>query len=142
VPLSVIQCLHVARRRRLRAESHRQATRPQTDYRSRSSEVFAAAGRGVPAALTAVRHEAGRLAQLTATLLALLDPELIVFGGGIGQNLGLLEPETRAALKSYTPMTPKFALGELGREAVVLGAIARGTKIAREQVFKERIERV
>jgi predicted NBD/HSP70 family sugar kinase len=104
--------------------------------------VFAAAGQGLPAALAAVRQEADRLAQLTATVLALFDPELIVFGGGIGQNLEVLEAETLAALKRYTPMTPKFALGELGREAVVLGAIARGTKIAREQVFKERIERV
>ena len=49
--------------------------------------VFTAAREGDPAALVAVAREAQQLAQLIATIQVLFDPELIVLGGGVGQNL-------------------------------------------------------
>jgi predicted NBD/HSP70 family sugar kinase len=103
--------------------------------------VFTAAREGDRAALAAVAKEAGQLAQLIATILVLFDPELIVVGGGVGQNLDLLEPAMREALATLSPMTPTLAVGDLGRDAVVMGAVARGISIARDAVFKERIER-
>ncbi|WP_166351972.1 ROK family transcriptional regulator [Phytoactinopolyspora limicola] len=103
-----------------------------------AEQVFTAARQGDPRALDAVRAEATKLAQLVAGILAFLDPELIVVGGGVGQNLDLLEPEMTAALAQLTPLRPTMTTGDLGREAVVRGAIAIGVERARETVFNAR----
>lgn len=100
-----------------------------------AERVFAAARKGDAAALTAVHEEAKRLAQLVASISAFLDPELIVVGGGIGQNLDLLENDTLAALAHLTPMHPKLVVGTLGATAVTRGAVARGLAIARDAAF-------
>jgi predicted NBD/HSP70 family sugar kinase len=107
-----------------------------------AEDVFAAARAGQAPALRAVSIEATHLAQLIASTCAFLDPELIVLGGGIGQNLDLLEPDMRTALARITPLQPKLAQGALGRDAVVLGAIARGVELAREITFTARIEAI
>jgi hypothetical protein len=60
-------------------------------------------------------------------------------GGRIGQNLDLLEPGILSALREVTPMRPRLVAGELGEEAVVRGAVARGTALAREAVFADRL---
>jgi predicted NBD/HSP70 family sugar kinase len=106
-----------------------------------AAKVFAAARDKDACAGRAVAKEAKRLAQLVATVLAMFDPELIVLGGGVGQNLDLLEEEMHASLALLTPMTPNLAVGTLGREAVVMGAIATGITTARDTVFTQRIER-
>ncbi len=101
--------------------------------------VFAAARSGDRRALAAVAIEGSRLAQLIASIAAFLDPELIVMGGGVGQNLDLLKPEISASLATLTPMRPTLISGQLGRDAVVRGAIARGVVLAREAVFAARL---
>ena len=106
-----------------------------------AEQVFTAARSGDPQALTAVTQEAKHLARLVATILPLFDPELIVLGGGVGQNLDLLEPPMRESLALLSPMTPRLKVGDLGRDAVVMGAVATGIATARDTVFKQRIER-
>lgn len=106
-----------------------------------AERVFDAARDGDSHALRVVDQVATRLADLIATVLALFDPELIVVGGGVGQNLDLMEAMTRNALEILTPMKPTLAVGTLGPGAVVCGAITTGISIAREAVFRERIER-
>jgi predicted NBD/HSP70 family sugar kinase len=101
--------------------------------------VFALARRGVPEALTAITVQAGQLAIAVASIAAFLDPEAIVMGGRIGQNLDLLEPPITAALRDITPMRPTLVAGELGEEAVVRGAVVRSAGLAREAVFAERL---
>jgi hypothetical protein len=44
-----------------------------------------------------------------------------------------------AALREVTPMRPVLVAGELGEEAVVRGAVVRGTALAREAVFARRL---
>lgn len=104
-----------------------------------AAAVFAAAREGIPPALAAVRREAERLAQLVAAVCAFLDPELIVIGGGVGQNFDMLEPDLQSALRRITPLRARLAVGELGTEAVLRGAIATGVAIAREAVFLARL---
>ncbi|NJC63132.1 ROK family transcriptional regulator [Planosporangium flavigriseum] len=104
-----------------------------------AAAVFAAAREGVQPALTAVRREAERLAQLIAAVCAFLDPELIVIGGGVGQNLDMLESDLQTALQRITPLRARLAVGELGTDAVLRGAIATGVAIAREAVFTARL---
>jgi predicted NBD/HSP70 family sugar kinase len=104
-----------------------------------AESVFNAARGGDNRAMSVVEHEAKQIAQLIATILALFDPEVIVLGGGVGQNLDLLEPDITTALRLIRSMVAPLAVGDLGHEAVVMGAIATGLSIARSQVFQRRI---
>ena len=100
-----------------------------------ASDVFAAARNGDHRAVEAVEREAEHLAQLLASVSAVLDPELIVVGGGVGQNLDLLEGRVRSALAAISPLKPRFTVSELGSEAVVRGAIAIGVQRAKDILF-------
>lgn len=101
-------------------------------------EVFAAAKSGDERALLAVRDEAERLAFVVASVVAVIDPELVVLGGGIGSNTDLLQEPMEAALRRMTPLVPRIVAGELGDGAVLSGAIAIGLRSARELVFDRR----
>ena len=95
--------------------------------------------RGVPEAREAVATQGRQLALAVASIAAFLDPEAIVLGGRVGQNLDLLEAPLMAALREVTPMRPTLVAGELGEEAVVRGAVVHGTAVARELVFSQRV---
>lgn len=101
--------------------------------------VFHAARDGDRRAAQVVQREAKHIAQLLATILALFDPEVVVLGGGIGQNLDLLEPDITTALRLITPMSAPLKLGALGREAVVMGAVAAALTTARHTIFQRKI---
>src|SRR5436190_456163 len=62
----------------------------------------------------------------------------IVLGGGVGGNVDLLRPRLEERLARLTPLRARVAEGELGRDAIVLGAIATALDTARERVFAER----
>jgi predicted NBD/HSP70 family sugar kinase len=100
-----------------------------------AEEIFAAARTGDVAARRAISTEAAWLAHLLAGICAFLDPEVIIMGGGIGQNLDLLEPDIATALTQLTPLRPTVVVGELGPEAIIRGAIAAGIRQARQNVF-------
>jgi predicted NBD/HSP70 family sugar kinase len=104
-----------------------------------AARIFAAARAGDDRAMEVVLAEGRALAFVVASICALLDPELIVVGGGIGQNLDLLEGSMAEELARLTPARPAMAVGDLGREAVVVGAIALGVERAKEAVFTARI---
>jgi len=103
-----------------------------------AKEVFTAARAGNPIAMATVDAEADRLALVVGTVAAVLDPELIVLGGGVGGNVDLLHPRLEERLARLTPLRARVAEGELGRDAIVLGAIATALDTARERVFAER----
>ncbi|MCP2204784.1 Sugar kinase of the NBD/HSP70 family, may containing an N-terminal HTH domain [Lentzea flava] len=99
-------------------------------------EVFAAARSGDARALEAVRVEAERLAFLVASVTAVIDPELVVLGGGVGSNADLLLAPMEASLRTMTPLAPRIVAGSLGDGAVLSGAIAMGLEAARELAFE------
>jgi predicted NBD/HSP70 family sugar kinase len=99
-------------------------------------EVFAAARSGDVQALEVVRVEAERLAFLVASVAAVIDPELVVLGGGVGSNVDLLLEPVEAALRTMSPLAPRIVAGSLGDGAVLSGAIAMGLAAARELVFE------
>ncbi|WP_158843512.1 ROK family transcriptional regulator [Saccharothrix deserti] len=101
-------------------------------------EVFTAAKSGDERALLAVRDEAERLAFVVASVVAVIDPELVVLGGGIGSNTDLLQESMEAALRRMTPLVPRIVAGELGDGAVLSGAVAIGLRAARELLFDRR----
>src|SRR3954463_6355604 len=66
--------------------------------------VFDAARKGNTRALRAVDIEADRVAHLLATITAVVDPEFIVLGGGIGGSADLLRPRVEERLRDLTPL--------------------------------------
>lgn len=103
-----------------------------------AKDVFAAARADDPTARRVVEREAVRLAHAVAALAAVLDPELVVLGGGVGRNGDLLLPPLREALRALTPLRPRVVSSSLGDDAVLLGAVAMAAEAARERVFDTR----
>ncbi len=98
--------------------------------------IFSAARRGETRALRVVEEEAKRLAYAVATVAAVLDPELVVVGGGVGAGGGdLLLPLLRSAMTSISPFSPRLEVSTLGADAVIAGAKATGLRIALDRIF-------
>jgi predicted NBD/HSP70 family sugar kinase len=101
-----------------------------------AKDVFLAARAGDAVALEVVRHEAERLAHAVASIAAVIDPELVVLGGGIGDSADLLLEPLRATLDKMTPLVPELAASVLGANAVLEGALASGVRTVRGIVFE------
>jgi predicted NBD/HSP70 family sugar kinase len=93
--------------------------------------VFARANAGSPAAQEAIRDEAEGIAFLASVLVATTSPELLVLGGGIGRNEGLL-PLVKHGL-AERGIDIALSRGHLGSAATVPGAAA----LAAEQYLKD-----
>lgn len=93
-------------------------------------EVFARAAGGDPVAGKVVAEEAALIGDAVASVCAVVDPELVVLGGGIGSNPRLLEP-VRAAVAELLPYPPAVEVTALGVEASVHGAVALALRSAR-----------
>jgi predicted NBD/HSP70 family sugar kinase len=93
-------------------------------------EVFDHAVSGSVAAQSVVEHVASRLGTAIATVSAILDPELVVLGGGIGASPLLLRP-VRGAAAALVPMTARIETSRLGERAALQGAIAVALQAAR-----------
>jgi predicted NBD/HSP70 family sugar kinase len=104
--------------------------RPRT-----AKAIFAAARRADPTAVRVVEAEAGRIALAIATLAPLLDPELVILGGGIGMNGDLLLGPIDRELRAISPFRPTIVVSELGEEAVLHGAVSTALSAAQDQLF-------
>lgn len=102
-------------------------------------EVFRLARDGDELAMRAVEAEADRLAYTVASVAAVIDPELIVLGGGIGTAADLLLDPIDRALRSFTPLVPAVVQGELGDDGVLTGAISVGLRAAEGLVFERKV---
>ena len=116
----------------------RTAKRLGMEGASSAKRVFAAARGGDELALAAVDAEAQRLALVVGTVAAIVDPEFVLLGGGVGSNIDLLRPPLERRLGELTPLAPPVAEGELGQDAIVLGAVASALDTARDLVFEQR----
>jgi glucokinase-like ROK family protein len=56
---------------------------------------------------------------------ALLDPEVIILGGGVSDSADILLPAVQARIHNVLPKTPTLKVSTLGRRAAVMGAIAQ-----------------
>ena len=97
---------------------------------SSAHEVFALAGTGNEAARSVVEHVASRLGTAIATVCAILDPELVVLGGGIGASPLLLRP-VRGSAAALVPVTARIETSLLGDRAALQGAISIALRVAR-----------
>ena len=102
-----------------------------------AKNVFAAARRGDPAAAEVVDLIAGRIALAIAAVVPVLDPALVILGGGIAGNGG--RPAVRAdRARSFTGSRRfgrDLAVSALGDEVVLHGAVATALAAAQETLF-------
>ncbi|MYS21664.1 Sugar kinase of the NBD/HSP70 family, may contain an N-terminal HTH domain [Streptomyces sp. DvalAA-14] len=103
-----------------------------------AKSVFGAARAGHPAAVAAVRQEGERLAHTVAAVAAVLDPDLVVLGGGVGHSADLLLETVTETLRGLTPLRPRVTSSALGEDAVLLGAVATALTTARDTTFTRR----
>ena len=99
-------------------------------------EVFELAGQGNHAAAAVVENVAARLGAAIATVCAIVDPELVVLGGGIGANPLLLRP-VRGATAALVPITARIEATILGDRAALQGALAVALQAAREDLLSQ-----
>jgi predicted NBD/HSP70 family sugar kinase len=99
-----------------------------------AEEVFSRAAEGDQAAAEIIAHEARALAMGIAAVCAVIDPELIVLGGGIGSNPHLLGT-VRDALGRLLPGPPPVERSALGNAAPLHGAVAVALRLARERLL-------
>ena len=99
--------------------------------------VFAAAAAGDPRARAVVSSEASLVAKALASIVAVVDPELIVLGGGIGGAPGFAG-EVGSKLERLTPLAPEIRVSALGEDAVVDGCLAAGRELAWERLLRSR----
>jgi predicted NBD/HSP70 family sugar kinase len=101
-----------------------------------AKQVFESARQNGKPALAAVKLEAEHLANAVAAVASVLDPELVVLGGGVGRNGDLLIAPISQRLEKLLPLRPPpLMVSSLGDDAVVLGALAIALARAREKVF-------
>jgi predicted NBD/HSP70 family sugar kinase len=101
-------------------------------------QVFDAARTADPNALRVIHAEADHLARALASIIAVLDPELIVLGGGVGSNVDvLLEPIQQRLGEVMALDPPPIRVSAVGRESVVLGGLAAGLDAARDVVLEQ-----
>jgi predicted NBD/HSP70 family sugar kinase len=98
-------------------------------------KVFALARGGDPVAGRVVERTAERLALVIATIAPIVDPELVILGGGIGRNEDLLMQRIDRELRAISPFRPRLAQSVLGEDAVLRGAVGAALAAARERVF-------
>jgi predicted NBD/HSP70 family sugar kinase len=101
---------------------------------SSAEAVFELAGAGDAAARAVVDHVASRLGTAIATVCAILDPELVVLGGGIGASPQLLRP-ARGSAAALVPITARIETSLLGERAALQGAIAVALNAARNMLL-------
>ena len=93
---------------------------------SGAAEVFAAAAAGEPRAIRLIERMIDRLGALIAAAVQLLDPEVVVVGGGVANAGGALMDPLRAAVERYALESHWRGLrlepAALGERAGVVGA--------------------
>jgi predicted NBD/HSP70 family sugar kinase len=76
-----------------------------------------------------VAEEARLVAKTICAVITIVDPDLIVLGGGIGRAPGFAESVT-AELNRIAPVMPAIRVSALGTDAVTDGCLAAGTELA------------
>jgi predicted NBD/HSP70 family sugar kinase len=98
-------------------------------------QVFEAAARGDERAESVVLEEAHLVAHAVGSVAAVIDPELIVLGGGIGQAPGFAA-SVATALEPLIPFVPELLVSALGEAAVVDGCLAMGVEMAWQRILE------
>ncbi len=86
-------------------------------------EIFDAAAQGDPAAVRVLETAAAAMATAIMQLSLIIDPERIVFGGGVGANQVFVEAVNADLHRRLSPPV-EVSASTLGRRATFLGAVS------------------
>lgn len=99
-------------------------------------QLFTRARHGDPVGRAAVAQTVDALAICIASITAVVDIELVLLGGGIGEQGDLLLEPVRMAVSGLVPYVPQIDLGALRDRAVLTGAAAVGAALAQAAVLR------
>ncbi len=97
--------------------------------------IFDAARAGDARALGVVQGVAERIALAIAAIVPVVDPELVILGGGVGRNGDLLLEPVRRELAELSPFRPRVEVSALGEDAELVGAVSMALQAAQERLF-------
>jgi hypothetical protein len=80
-----------------------------------------------------VAGEAEIVARVLCCVVTIVDPALVVLGGGVGQAPGFAAAVTRE-LERIAPVMPEVRVSALGSDVVVHGCLAAGAELAWKQL--------
>jgi predicted NBD/HSP70 family sugar kinase len=100
-----------------------------------AERVFSAMADGDRKAKRVVAKEAERIALAIAAVSAVVDPELVILGGGIGGNGDLLLEPVRSRLEDLSPFRPRIETSILRQEATLYGSVSMALQAAHDQLF-------
>jgi predicted NBD/HSP70 family sugar kinase len=101
--------------------------------------IFATAAAGDARAADVVRQEAALVARALASIVAMIDPELLVLGGGIGRAPGFAAG-VASELERHVPFVPEIRVSALGEDAVVEGCLAAGMEQLWQRLLESRAD--
>jgi len=91
--------------------------------RVEAEQVFAAAAQGDAVALDILDRLAERMARVVGTVATMLNPELVVIGGGVAGSADVLLANISERLKKFTATPARVAVSPLGDSIVTVGAV-------------------
>lgn len=102
-----------------------------------AADVLARAYRHDRAATEALENELDYLTELLIPVISILDPEKIIFGGPVGDQLGGTLPSLHERLSKAIPLaSPKLEIAALGPDAPLQGIITSSLNDARRAAFE------
>lgn len=102
--------------------------------------VFLAAARHNAAAARIVAQGVGRLARGIATVVLVMNPEVVILGGGISRAGEALRADVERRLRAFVPVMPRVVLSEFGDNAVTLGAVRLALQAVDADLFAFQAE--
>jgi predicted NBD/HSP70 family sugar kinase len=102
---------------------------------SSAADVFRAAREGDAKAGKAVETVAAGIALGIAAIVPVLDPSLVILGGGIGRNADVLREPIERELRAFSAVRPRIEASALGEEAELMGAVSLALDAAQERLF-------
>jgi predicted NBD/HSP70 family sugar kinase len=103
-----------------------------------AKKVFDSARRGDPLAKRTVADEARWIALAIAAVVSVVDPELVILGGGIGANGDLLLEPIERELATVSPFRPRIEVSALREDAPLNGAVWMALQAAQDRLFDRR----
>ncbi|TDC47888.1 ROK family protein [Jiangella ureilytica] len=119
------------------ARGEETSLRPSRSGEITAASVLAAARDGDRTAAGIVDTVLGHLAGGLASIAAVLNPEIVVLGGEVGEQLGAYLPRLQQQLDAAVPAPPRVHVTSLEDQAIALGAVRRGIDTVERQIFDQ-----
>jgi glucokinase len=89
-----------------------------------AEDVFAAARERESDAIRLISRACDYLAQAAVALSIIIDPEVLILGGGIAANEPALVERIRGVVRTTLPYPPEVVLAGLGKDSPLIGSLA------------------